>query len=236
MARKAGLDLAQYRSGNYKDTSKLKDRLLEVNEQATKFYQTQFKSHDGALNYIFKKRQFTKDVVLDFRIGYSPNNGTALHDYLAKKGFTEEEMTKAGLVTKRYRGPSDMFRGRIMVPLMDQVGKVIGFTARLLDDEPNAPKYINTPQTLLYDKGRHVFGLSLAKEAIRKTKQAVVVEGNLDVIASHQGCIKHVVATAGTAMTPMHLKTIGRFTDDVRIAFDQDEAGLKAAERVNTSS
>lgn len=232
LARKAGVDLAQYRTGNYKDTSKFKDRLYDANEQATKFYQVHFSKSEDALNYIFKQRKFTKEVALAFRIGYSPNNGTALYDYLKKQKFTDEELLKSGLVTKRYRGQiGDMFRGRLMVPLMDPVGKVIGFTARQLDDDKNAPKYINTQQTLLYDKGRHVFGLHLAKEAIRKTKQVVVVEGNLDVIASHQADIKQVVATAGTAMTPMHLKIIGRFTDDVRIAFDQDEAGLRAAER-----
>jgi len=231
LARKAGIDLAQYRSGSYKDTSKLKERLYEANEQAARFYQVQFSKHEVALNYIFKKRKFTKDVALAFRIGYSPNNGTALYDHLKNRGFTDEELLKSGLVTKRYRGISDMFRGRLIVPLMDPMGKVIGFTARMLDDDPNAPKYINTAQTLLYDKGRHVFGLHLAKEAIRKSKQVVVVEGNLDVIASHQAEIKQVVASAGTAMTPMHLKAIGRFTSDVRIAFDQDEAGLRAAER-----
>jgi len=118
-----------------------------------------------------------------------------------------------------------------MVPLMDPFGKIIGFTARLLNDEPNAPKYINTPQTPLYDKSRHVFGLHLAKEAIRKSGYTVVVEGNLDVIASHQADVKQVVATAGTAMTNQHLKMVGRLTHDVRLAFDQDKAGIAAAER-----
>ncbi len=118
-----------------------------------------------------------------------------------------------------------------MIPLMDQFGGVIGFTARILAADPKAPKYINTPQTSLYDKSRHVFGLHLAKEAIRKVGYAVVVEGNLDVIASYQAGVRQVVATAGTAMTDQHLKIIGRLTSDVRLAFDQDKAGLAAAER-----
>lgn len=231
LARKAGVDLDQYRSSNYKDSSQLKERLLLAHEVATKFYQVQFSKHEAALDYIFKHRKFTKEVALQFKIGYAPNNGRALADYLKKQNFTDEEMGKAGLVSTRYKTPNDMFRGRIMLPLMDSVGKVIGFTARILEDAPNAPKYLNTPQTLLYDKGRHVYGLHLAKEAIRKKKRVVMVEGNLDVIASHQAGIAEVVATAGTAMTPMHLKIIGRFTDDVRIAFDQDDAGLRAAER-----
>ena len=99
-----------------------------------------------------------------------------------------------------------MFRGRIMIPLSDPQGRVIGFTARILEDDPKAPKYINTPQTPLYDKSRHVFGLHLAKEAIRRNQYAVLVEGNLDVIASHGVGVRQVVATAGTALTQYHLE------------------------------
>lgn len=124
-----------------------------------------------------------------------------------------------------------MFRGRLMIPLQDQFGKVIGFTARQLDDDPNAPKYINTPQTVLYDKSRHIYGLHLAKESIRKSKFVVLVEGNLDVIASHQAGVRQVVATAGTALTEPHLKALSRFTGDIRLCFDADKAGLAATER-----
>lgn len=230
LARKAGVDLTQYQTGKSAQTGKLKERLLEANQLATKFYQVQFSKNQKALEYIFKKRQFTKDIALAFCIGYSPNTGGALCDYLKKKGFSDKELQAAGLMARRYRG-GDMFRGRIMIPLMDPQGRVIGFTARLLDDDPDAPKYINTPQTLLYDKGRHVYGLHLAKEAIRAKKYAVLVEGNLDVIASHQAGVKEVVATAGTALTEMHLKALGRFTNDLRLAFDQDKAGLAATER-----
>jgi DNA primase len=108
---------------------------------------------------------------------------------------------------------------------------VIGFTARQLDDEPDAPKYINTPQTVLYDKSRHIYGLHLAKESIRKSKFVVITEGNLDVIASHQAGVRQVVATAGTALTEPHLKALSRFTGDIRLSFDADKAGLAATER-----
>lgn len=231
LARKAGVDLAQYQTGRNADMSKLKERLYQAHELAAKFYQTQFKQHKVALDYIFTQRAFTKEVVLDFQIGYSPNNGTALVDFLTKKGFTVDELQKAGLATKRYRGVGDMFRGRIQIPLADAQGRVIGFTARALDPEDTGPKYLNTPQTPLYDKSRHVYGLHLAKEAIRTQKYAVLVEGNLDVIACHQAGTKQVVATAGTALTEMHLKTLNRFTGDLRLAFDQDKAGLAATER-----
>lgn len=232
LARKANVDLEQFRGSRGSGNAKIKERLYAANEMACKFYQVQFSKNQTALEYVFKKRKFSREIALEFRLGYSPNNGSALIDYLVKQGFTEKELTQAGLTARRYRGGvQDMFRGRLMVPLMDQQGRVIGFTARLLEHDPSAPKYINTPQTLLYDKSRHVYGFSQAKDALRKTGFAVLVEGNLDVIASHQVAVKNVVATAGTALTEMHLKTISRFTNDVRLAFDQDKAGIAATER-----
>lgn len=230
LARKAGIDLEQYR-GSSKSNSKEKERLYEALELATKFYQVQFKRNKTALEYVFKKRQFTKETALEWRFGYSPNTGTALIDFLKGKGFTDREIKAAGLSAQRYRGTVDMFRGRLMIPLQDPQGRVIGFTARLLEDDPNAPKYINTPQTLLYDKSRHIFGLHLAKEALRKKRYAIIAEGNLDVIASHQAGVRQVVATAGTALTEYQLKSLGRFTSDIRLAFDADSAGQGAAER-----
>jgi DNA primase len=140
-------------------------------------------------------------------------------------------MKQAGVTAQRYSTPSDMFRGRLMIPLQDPQGRVIGFTARLLEDNPNAPKYINTPQTVLYDKSRHIYGLHLAKEAIRKKKFVVISEGNLDVIASHQAGVREVVATAGTALTEPNLKALSRFTGDIRLAYDADKAGMNATER-----
>ncbi len=232
LARKAGVDLSKYRSGDYANRTKQKDRLYQCLETATKFYQLQFSKNKTALEYILKKRAYTKETALKFKIGYSPNTGDALTKYLRGKKFSDKEIISAGLATDRYSRVSDMFRGRIMVPLCDGQGRVIGFTARLLADDDSGPKYINTAQTVLYDKGRNVFGLHLAKDQIRTDGFVVVAEGNLDVIASHQAGIANVVASAGTAMTEMHLKELARFTDDVRLAFDQDKAGLNAMERV----
>lgn len=230
LARQAGIDLGQYqRGGNNRGPQK--ERLFQAVELAAHFYQTQFRQNKQALEYILKKRGFSKEIALDFRIGYSPNNGNSLTKFLLSKNFSLDELKRAGLTTQRFREPTDMFRGRIMIPLMDPFGRVIGFTARLLQDNPEAPKYINTPQTPLYDKSRHVFGLSQAKEAIRKINYVVVTEGNLDVIASHQAGVRQTVATAGTAMTDQHFKQLGRLTPNVRLAFDQDKAGLAATER-----
>jgi len=231
LARKAGIDIEQFRSPT-SQRGPDKRRLHEALETAARFYQVQFSQNKIALEYVFKRRQFTKETALEWRLGYSPNNGTALIDHLKKKGFTEADIASAGLSARAYRGGlQDMFRGRLMIPLQDQQGQVIGFTARLLDDDPKAPKYINTPQTVLYDKSRHIYGLHLAKESIRKTKIAVLVEGNLDVIASHQAHVRQVVATAGTALTEPHLKALSRFTGDIRLAFDADKAGIAATER-----
>jgi DNA primase len=230
LARKAGVDLDQYQ-GRDSSNTKLKERLYQALELAAKFYQVQFSKSKTALDYVFTRRQFTKQVALDFRLGYAPNNGAALVDFLKKQKFTDTEIQKAGLSAKRYNGVGDMFRGRLMVPLQDAQGRVIGFTARQLEADPNAPKYINTPATLLYDKSRHVYGLHLAKDAIRKSGFAVLTEGNLDVIASHQAGVSNTVATAGTALTEPQLKTIGRFAGDIRLAYDADKAGLQATER-----
>jgi DNA primase len=231
LARKAGIDLEQYRTKGRRGGPD-KERLHELVELAAKFYQVQFSQNQAALEYVFKKRQFTKDTALEWRLGYSPNNGSALVEFAKSKGFTEAEIKQAGLSSQSYRGGiQDMFRGRLMIPLQDPQGRVIGFTARLLQDDPNAPKYINTPQTVLYDKSRHVYGLHLAKETIRKSKFVVLVEGNLDVIASHQAGVRQVVATAGTALTEPNLKALSRFTGDIRLSFDADRAGIAATER-----
>jgi DNA primase len=233
LARKAGVDLEQFRGPNSGIHAKEKERFYAALELATKFYQAHFAKSETALRYVFQKRAFSKETALEWRLGYSPNSGSALISFLRSKGFSEDEIRSAGLTARSYRGNGiqDMFRGRIMIPLCDPQGRVIGFTARILEDDPKAPKYINTPQTVLYDKSRHVFGLHLAKEAIRRGQYAVLVEGNLDVIASHGVGVRQVVATAGTALTQYHLKGISRFTSDIRLSFDQDKAGLQATER-----
>lgn len=231
LARKAGIDIEQYRTAPRRGGPN-KERLYQLLELSAKFYQVQFSQNKVALTYVLSQRGFSKDTALEWQLGYAPNNGKALIDFAKSKGFTEQEIQQAGLSARAYRGGmQDMFRGRLMIPLQDPQGRVIGFTARLLDDDPKAPKYINTPQTVLYDKSRHVYGLHLAKESIRKGKFVVVAEGNLDVIASHQAGVRQVVATAGTALTEPHLKALSRFTGDIRLSFDADKAGIAATER-----
>lgn len=228
LAQRAGVDLSLYDSKGGQERARQKRRLLEAHQLAAKYYQQSLLQNQRALEYVFQKRGLSKAVVQEFQIGYAPDAGDALVQFLLKKGFTKNELSVGGL-TNRFGG--DLFRGRMMVPLMDASGQVIGFTGRIIVDEPNAPKYLNTPQTPLYDKSRHVFGLSQAKESIRKGDYAVIVEGNLDVVSSHQAGFTQVVATAGTALTEAHLKALVRLSPNVRLAFDGDAAGLAATER-----
>ena len=228
LAQRAGVDLSAYESSGAKELASQKRRLLEAHQLAASYFQHSLLRNERALEYVIKKRKLSKQVVQDFQIGYAPDNGDALVQFLTKRGFTKQELALGGL-TNRFGG--DLFRGRLTVPLMDASGRVIGFTGRIIIDEPNAPKYLNTPQTPLYDKSRHVFGLSQAKESIRKSDYAVIVEGNLDVVSSHQVGITQVVATAGTAMTEAHLKALVRLSPNARLAFDGDAAGLAATER-----
>ena len=230
LARKAGVDLSMYDNKGAQAMAKLKKRLLHAHELATSYYQQSLVKNPHAAEYVFKKRGLSKQIVQEFGIGYSPNSKDALVSFLKRKGFTVKELSQAGLVN-RFDG--DLFRGRMVVPLMDGSGQVIGFTGRIIDDSDSGsgPKYLNTPQTLLYDKSRHVFGLSQAKKSIRTSGYSVIVEGNLDVVSSHQAGVTQVVATAGTAMTEYHLKALLRLSSQVRLAFDSDKAGLAATER-----
>ena len=228
LARRAGVDLSVYQGKGSQELAQKKKRLLEANRQAAAYFQQSLLSNQHALEYVFKKRGLSKQIVQDFKIGYAPDTRDALVNFLLKRGFTRAEIQDAGLAN-RFGG--DLYKARMMVSLMDASGQVIGFTGRIITDDPKAPKYLNTPQTLLYDKGRHVFGLSQAKEAIRKADKTVVVEGNLDVVSSHQVGVANVVATAGTAMTDHHLQILSRLSPNVSLAFDADKAGLAATER-----
>ena len=228
LAQQAGVEMNKYNGGDKKVLAQ-KKRMKEALELACRYFQFCLTKNKTVCDYVFYKRNLNKDTVKEFRIGYAPKSGRALVEFLKNKGFSKEEISDAGL-TNRFGG--DLFKGRMIIPLMDITGVVIGFTGRILDDnDKNAPKYLNTPETLLFNKGRHVFGFSQAKEAIRKNDFIVVVEGNMDVISSHQAGVKQAVATAGTAMTEMHLKSFVRITRDIRLAYDGDEAGIKAAER-----
>lgn len=226
LARKAGIDITLFSKGDGK-LAKRRSRATEALRLAARFYQQMLVQSPEALAYV-KRRGLSRDSITDFTIGYAPDGKGMLVSALEKRGFSRKELTDAGLVN-RFGG--DLYRGRIVIVLSDASGDPVGFTGRIIHDDPKAPKYLNTPQTVLFDKSRHIFGLHQAKEAIRRKGEVVIVEGNLDVVSSHQAGVKHVVATAGTAMTEQHLKALSRLTGRVKLAFDGDEAGLMATER-----
>lgn len=225
LAEKAGVDLSKYRGGDSAIT-KRKARAREALVLATKYYQACMVRSKSVCEYVFYKRNLNRKTVAEFKIGYSPASGKALRTALEKRGFTERELDDAGLLNQ-YK--SDMFRNRMMVPFIDTTGNVIGYTARVLDK--SEPKYLNTSETILFNKSRFIFGLYNAKEAIRRNNYVVIVEGNMDVISSHQAGVKEAVATSGTAMTEQHLKALSKLTSDIRLAYDGDAAGVKATER-----
>ncbi|MBR3052455.1 DNA primase [Candidatus Saccharibacteria bacterium] len=225
LAAQAGVELTKYTGGDAKVAQK-KARAREALVLATKYYQACLVRNKAVCEYVFYKRNLNRGTVMEFKIGYAPADGKALVNVLRKRGFTMGELEAAGLVN-RFGG--DMFRDRMTVPFFDTTGDVIGFTARVVGQ--GEPKYLNTPETLLFNKSRFVFGLCQAKEAIRRSGFVVIVEGNMDVISSHQAGVKEAVATSGTAMTEQHLKILSKLTTDIRLAYDGDAAGVKATER-----
>lgn len=228
LARKAGVELKQFDNRRTQEIAAKKKRLYEILNTSANIFQNSLSRNEEARSYVFEKRKLSKEIVQEFRIGYAPNTQRGVVEFLLKKGFSKKDIEDAGM-TNRFGG--DIFRDRMVITLQDSTGAPVGFTGRILKEVENAPKYLNTPQTLLYDKSSNVFGLPQAKNEIRKAGFAVVVEGNMDVISSHQAGVKNVVATAGTAMTVKHLKTISRFSNDIRLCFDADDAGVSATER-----
>ena len=227
LARKAGVELQQFSGGDSR-VAKRKERARQALDLAARYFQQVLVKSPTALNYVVKKRGLSRKTIEEFVIGYAPEGRSTLVDVLRKRNFTDQELKDAGLVNQ-YGG--DLFRGRMVVALSDPSGGVVGFTGRIIVDDPKAPKYLNTPQTLLFDKSRHVFGLFQAKESIRQQNCAVIVEGNLDVVSSHQAGVKNVVATAGTAMTEYNLRALSRLAERIKLAFDGDKAGLAATKR-----
>jgi DNA primase len=230
LARKAGVELTA-RKGESQEAGRLRARLLEAHELAVKYFQASLVQNGNALDYVAKKRMLNRETVRAFAIGYAPDSWNALTDFLTKKGFTHQELLQGGLAGQKEGRNTiyDLFRGRIMFTISDRDGRPIGFTARVLDD--SLPKYLNTPQTPLYDKSQTIFGLHLAKEAIRSHDEVVLVEGNMDVVASHQAGVKQVVAASGTALTLDQLRALSKLTKNIKLAFDADRAGLAATER-----
>ncbi|MGD1936959.1 MAG: DNA primase [Cyanophyceae cyanobacterium] len=214
-----------------------RDRLYEVMAIACKFFEHALHQVQGhhALTYLTEKRQLTPDVIQQFQLGYAPGGWDTLFRYLTEqKQFPVSIVEAAGLVVPRKSGQGfyDRFRDRLMIPICDPQGRVIGFGGRGLTDDAK-PKYLNSPETTLFDKGRTLFGLDKAKQAIASRDGAIVVEGYFDVIALHAAGLNNAVAALGTALSAAQVKLLLRFTESKRVVlnFDADGAGQKATER-----
>jgi DNA primase len=225
LARKAGIDLSLYDNRTPRQLTSRKNRIYEMNRLALNYFQHEMLKSKVAQDYIARSRHLSRETVIEWGIGFAPDRPD-LKKLLKSRQFDDNEIRGAGLMGPR---GGEMFRCRMMIPLRDSQGQVVGFTGRIIGS--GEPKYLNTPATVLYDKSRQVFGLNFAKQAIRQADEAVLVEGNLDVISSHQAGISNVVACAGTALTRDHLKAIWRLTHNLKLSFDGDKAGLAATER-----
>ncbi|MFH2062638.1 MAG: DNA primase [bacterium] len=237
LAGKAGVTLERRADDGQRSERR---RLLEANALAARLYHKLLLDDPraaAAREYV-ERRALSRETVEDFLLGYAPDSWDATSKFLMSRGFSDGELARAGLTSRSDRGSRnyDRFRGRLMFPIRDVHGEVVGFTARVLPgpdgrDPDGGPKYVNTPQTPVYDKSRALYGINLAKQHIRRESVAVIVEGNMDVIASHQAGVRNVVASSGTALTVEQLDLLRRFTDRLVLSFDADSAGESAARR-----
>jgi DNA primase len=256
VAQKLGIPLpkATYSSPGEAKEAKLRAQLLDVQERAAAFFQECLKRPEGArAREYLTGRGLNEDTIVRFRIGYAPDSGFLLRDRLAGD-FSEEVLRESGLFSWKQedsrqqsalssqqseagnRKPEgamySKFRNRVMFPIANEAGKIIAFTGRTLaTDEKAGPKYLNSPETGIYSKGRVLFNLDHAKEAIRKLDYAILVEGQMDCISVYAAGFHNVIASSGTAFTALQAKLLGRFTKNVIVNFDPDTAGAKATER-----
>lgn len=204
-------------------------RLLEVNREAAKFFYYQLRSPHGAVGYEYlKKRELSDETIHKFGLGYAGKNGGELVAYLRQKGFEDELIKEAGLANFSERhGLASQFWNRVMYPIQDGNNRVIGFGGRVMGD--GEPKYLNSPETPIFDKRRNLYGLNFARSS--KSGNMIICEGYMDVISMHQAGFSQAVASLGTAFTPEQASLLHRYTDTVLLAYDSDGAGVKAALR-----
>lgn len=232
LAKRAGVEI---KKGDYHLKSQ-KTKLLDILNLASKFYHKillDSPSAEKAREYL-KKRKITTKSIKEFQLGFIPDKWDGLLNFLKKRGFKEEDIEAAGLIIKGEKGKYyDRFRDRIMFPITDVYGQVVGFSGRILPEKEKEEigKYINTPETLVYNKSKLLYGLDKAKKEIKKQDFAILVEGNMDVIACHQYGSKNVIACSGTALTIQQIKLLKRFTNNLYLCFDMDPAGQTASQR-----
>jgi DNA primase len=209
-----------------------KERLFEINEAAAEYYHhllSSTKVGATARDYL-AGRKIMPETITEFRLGFSPDAWETIKNYLVGKGYTEKELVEAGLIIEKEEGGSyDRFRNRLMFPICDNQGRVTGFGARVLDD--SLPKYINSPQTPIFDKSNSLYGIDKAKSAIRNRNSVIIVEGYMDVLTAHQHGWQNVVGSMGTSLTDKQVEGIKRLTNNITLALDADLAGEEATLR-----
>ena len=228
LADRVGMELPEISYSQKEQQERdLKTKLLEINKIAATYYYHQLKAENGqvGLSYL-RKRGLTDETINRFGLGYSGQNSKALYRYLKDKGYDDDLLKESGLFTYE-RGINDKFWNRVMFPIMDINNKVIGFGGRVMGDAK--PKYLNSPETKLFDKSRNLYGLNIARTA--RKNNLIICEGYMDVISMHQAGFNQAVASLGTALTPGQARLMKRYTDQVLITYDSDEAGTKAAMR-----
>ncbi|MEK7568496.1 MAG: DNA primase [Patescibacteria group bacterium] len=233
LADRAGVTLTREKVGARDEREAIHHAL----ELATKFYEAVLLKFPEAEKYL-EERGLTSETIKHFRVGFAPDEWRSLGDFLAKKGVSESMMERAGLIVRSPKGFYDRFRGRVMFPITDSSGRVIAFSGRILKEGEGktlgasaSAKYVNSPETDVFHKSRALFGFSQAKSACRRADACVLVEGQMDLILSHQAGVTNAVASSGTALTSEHLELIKRFTKNIVLAFDADSAGIAAAHR-----
>ncbi|NLG51241.1 MAG: DNA primase [Chloroflexi bacterium] len=231
LAEKAGINLLPLDQEELRQKDDL-DRLRAANASAAEFYHRLLMEADRAQSVrdYLQRRGVTRETMATFQLGYAPDEWHALDDHLKREHFAVDDCLEAGLLSRSDSGNIyDRFRGRLMFPIRDIQGHVIGFGGRVLDD--SVPKYLNTPQSPLFDKGSVLYGIDLAHRSIRDSGTAIIVEGYMDVIVPYQCGVTNLVGCLGTALTDAHIKTLKRSTKTLILALDPDEAGLTAMER-----
>jgi len=233
LANKAGVELKRENPKLHTE----RQRLYEICNLACSFFEKQLGNSEWgnkAKDYLLK-RSITEDSIKKWRLGYSPDTWQGLSDFLVGRGYTREEIVKAGLAVHSDKGnnPYDRFRGRIIFPIFDLNSQPVGFGGRVFKeaDKKETAKYINTPQTMLYDKSNVLYGMNYAKLSVRKNNQCVLTEGYTDVIMCHQAGFENTVSVSGTALTPGHLNILKRYSDNLLLSFDMDVAGDTATKR-----
>lgn len=232
LAQKAGIILEQQSAVQTGVTSK-KEKIYVLNALAAEFYHYLLTTHSvgkAALAYVTNERKVLPQTLNTFKIGYAPRNDALVSYLTRKKGYTIDDLYEAGLVTSYQGRVHDFFRDRLLFALYDHRDNIIGFAGRVLNPAMQ-PKYINTPEKLVYHKGKTFFGLNIAKNAIKKENQVIIMEGEFDVISSFQEGITHAVAVKGTALTEEQVNLIARYASKVTLCFDMDAAGQNAVKR-----